>query len=101
MSHFPEGTLLFPGESPDDHRLHVVRPAPQPEGPTHWEMTVVIDFKMVAYDICERCPGDAEIDFANRGVQRVRAALQKFVDEIDGGYVIRAVDGKLARRTYG
>lgn len=74
----------------------------RPEG-THWSMTVQVDFPISPEDTAIRHKGDAEIDFANRGVARIRGRLEEFRRAIAGNYTIMSVDGRnqLAKRSYG
>ncbi len=70
--------------------------------PTHWEMTVKITWLVRPDDVAKKFEGDAEVDFASRGVARVKPALQAMVDEIGGGgFIIMTAEGnQLARRCY-
>ncbi len=69
--------------------------------PTHWEMMVAITWPIEPGDVTKRFMGDAEIDFASRGIARIKPELQAMVDKIGGGFIIMTAEGnQLARRCY-
>jgi len=51
------------------------------DGLDHWEIPVMLTYPIVASDVALRHAGDAEIDFKDRGFERIRAAL----DILSGG----------------
>lgn len=45
------------------------------DGLDHWEIPVVLTYPIVPSDVAHRYPGDAEIDFKDRGFERIRSVL--------------------------
>lgn len=52
---------------------------------TTWRMMVELEFPAQPADVTEHYPGDAEVDFARRAMDRVRPALERLLTEIGPG----------------
>jgi hypothetical protein len=48
-------------------------------GPNRWEMQLTLTWDVLPEDVTERHPGDADIDFAQRAVERIRPDLENML----------------------
>jgi hypothetical protein len=68
-------------------------------GLRQWAMNLELTFPILDEDITHRYEGDAEVDYAERAVERIRPVLERLIAELGGGYYLsRQADRNLARR---
>lgn len=64
-----------------------------------WKMYLELEFPVLQDDITEKHIGDAEIDYANRAVERVRPHIDKLLEDTEfvHYYIVPQKNGRARR----